>query len=179
MKRTLAVSAAVAALLVLGGAGVALGQTPALPSCGAATAALVEAQAAFKAAVADDDAAAAAEKLYATQAAAAAEYTAALLADTTTVPPTLPPGSQRTKDALAAKVAADAAVKAFEDKGVKIETLRTKAAATNATALGAAALAAQGRADVACKGADGSIVTPAPPAPIVVPIPRAINTGRA
>lgn len=164
MKRTLAVSAATAALLVLGGAGVALGQTTPSTSCGAATAALVASQ--QKGALSQ----AQVDKLKADQTVLDSAVVAAQkLVDGFVLP--VPVGGktleQLTSDLTNAKIKAgvgnDALKKAIdEDALIDTQTL-----------------ALQGRADVACKGADGSTVTvtPAPPAPIVVTIPSAINTG--
>jgi hypothetical protein len=178
MKRTLIVGAAVA--LLLSGGGIAAAQTPAprpLPTCGEALGALGEAQGRFRAAVADDDAYAALkarrDAVATTDAAyldAQAKYHSAHPAVT----------DQAVVDADAtvapAKAAYDAAVKA-NPTDAELAAAKTKADATDATALGTQALAAQRVADDACR--PRMVTTTSTPVPVVITIPKAIDTGYA
>lgn len=176
MSRTAVRSLLVAAIIASGSFAIA---SPALaaddPTCGEAVLTLSDATKAVVTARADDTAVRDAEKLYADLAAAKVEVAAAVKADNDAVPP-LTADSQRTKDAKAAEVKAQAAVTAFEAKGVTLEKLRETAAKTDAVVLERARVAAKDAADKACKGADAP--TTRSPQVIVVPDTSAgVDTG--
>lgn len=154
MKLLPLLAGALVAAATLTGSAVAMADEAPL-DCAAALTAFQDASKAADAAKADDVAAADAQKLYDTLDAAQIELAAAVKQDNATIPP-LSADSQRTKDAKAALVKAQAAVTAFEAKGVKIETLRDTAAKNDAAALVKAADKARATATDACKGADGT-----------------------
>ena len=158
MNRSLLTGAAVAVLVLSGGGAVALAQTP--TTCSAALSATISAEQKAVQTQAEVD------RLRAAQtpldaAVVAAEKALAAETDPLKIPAlqtalTLAKNLAGTgNDKLQAAIAADAAADS-------------------------AAVAARALSDRLCTGPSGTVtVTPPPPAPIVVTIPRAINTGRA
>jgi hypothetical protein len=160
MRRTLAVSVAAAALFVLGGTGVALAQSP---TCGSAMQSLVIAQQRGVATQAEVDRLTARQtELDKVLATAQAALTAAGPA-----PSPITPAYQLLVNAVTTATTNVGVSRAELDAAIAADVT-----ADNAT------LAAQAARDRACS--PGTVtVTPTPPAPVIVRIPTAINTGRA
>lgn len=147
----------------------------AAPTCGEATVKLAAAQVALAAAKADDEAAAKLQGLKDAWLSAQAAYDATFAAAS----------EPKLTNPLVVEAQAKltAAKKAFDAAGGQeaLTAANTKAALTDAAMLSTAATAALAVADRVCKGDPGATVTTTspPPAPVIVTIPSAINTGFA